>query len=640
MAAFIQGVNDLHTWCEANGKQNLLNEWYHENNRDILGLTPNIVARGSQIKAFWKCEHGHIWTASIKNRTSSGTKCPTCVKIANGEIGFKTWCTGDNKLDLLNEWDYEKNKNELALYADKVTKGSNTKVYWKCKEGHTWMDTVQHRTMANEKWKSRNCPYCGKTIASNKVIQSINDLETWCKENDRLDLLVEWEYDKNTKEFGVTPRTVARASHIKAHWKCERGHTWESAISYRTSNHSSGCTTCKPSSTSYQEQFIYAYLKQIFAQAIHRGKAFGAYEFDISIPEKKAVIEHQGYYYHRVTRDAEYSELEKVMLCKLYNVKLIEVVENPSARSKQVLVTGTTIEYKYESNGANQIKTLTRICECILEILGEKREDCCVNMQKVIHDANLYTKQCRTEDSFGYNYPELLNEWDYEKNEGIDPYKILHATHTNVDWICNKNPEHKWKTDVSSRTNKNHPTGCPRCAGMLEVNDIRTVYPKLYEEVNISKNTGIDAAKITIGSVAYIDWRCTKCGHEFEARAIDRTYCKSGCQKCGYNWYTGKLRWEDRRNKNSIKIIQPELFKEIRQELNGDTDLAQITCGTNKPVVWRCTKCSNEWSDRPVDRTYFRKGCTKCKFNWSTGRVEHAVRLGRDSIHKNKGWQR
>lgn len=31
----------------------------------------------------------------------------------------------------------------------------------------------------------------------NKLIQGVNDLEIWCKENGREDLLEEWDYEKN-----------------------------------------------------------------------------------------------------------------------------------------------------------------------------------------------------------------------------------------------------------------------------------------------------------------------------------------------------------------------------------------------------------------------------------------------------------
>lgn len=37
--------------------------------------------------------------------------------------------------------------------------------------------------------------------------------------------------------------------------------------------------------------------------------------------------------------------------------------------------------------------------------------------------------------SFGQAYPELLNEWNYNKNR-IDPYAITQKSHKRVWWKC------------------------------------------------------------------------------------------------------------------------------------------------------------------------------------------------------------
>ena len=47
---------------------------------------------------------------------------------------LKTWCEENNKLELLDEWNYEKNGD---LTPDNITKGSNRQVWWKCKNCNT-----------------------------------------------------------------------------------------------------------------------------------------------------------------------------------------------------------------------------------------------------------------------------------------------------------------------------------------------------------------------------------------------------------------------------------------------------------------------------------------------------------------------
>ena len=45
--------------------------------------------------------------------------------------------------ELLDEWDYEKN-NKLGIFPEKVSRGSNEKVWWICKKcGYEWMKRKQ-----------------------------------------------------------------------------------------------------------------------------------------------------------------------------------------------------------------------------------------------------------------------------------------------------------------------------------------------------------------------------------------------------------------------------------------------------------------------------------------------------------------
>lgn len=57
-------------------------------------------------------------------------------------------------------------------------------------------------------------------------------------------------------------------------------------------------------------------------------------------------------------------------------------------------------------------------------------------------------------------HPELLKEWDYQKNIGLDPRKLLPGSGKKVWWKCSR-CGHEWETIIASRT-KGH--GCPVCA--------------------------------------------------------------------------------------------------------------------------------------------------------------------------------
>ena len=121
----------------------LSKEWHYEKNKN---LTPNKVLPNSSKKVWWKCNKGHVWQAPINVR-NKGTGCPYCagVKLCI-ENSFLV-----NESELSKEWNYERNKD---LTPDKVSKGSNKKVWWRCTKGHEWQDTTSHRK------EGRRCPYC------------------------------------------------------------------------------------------------------------------------------------------------------------------------------------------------------------------------------------------------------------------------------------------------------------------------------------------------------------------------------------------------------------------------------------------------------------------------------------------------
>ena len=93
--------------------------------------------------------------------------------------------------ELIPEWS-EKN---LPLTPDKITFGSNKRVWWKGACGHEWETSVKARS------KGEKCPICSGA----RVIEGINDLAT-------LKPLLAQEWSKKNK---LKPTEVSVASHMK-----------------------------------------------------------------------------------------------------------------------------------------------------------------------------------------------------------------------------------------------------------------------------------------------------------------------------------------------------------------------------------------------------------------------------------------
>ena len=122
-------------------------------------------------------------------------------------------------LELIAEW----SDRHLPLPPDKITFGSNKKVWWKGACGHEWETSVKARS------NGEKCPICSGA----RVVTGINDLSTLKPE-----LASEWS-DKNEKK----PTEVMAFANSKAWWKCRTcGYEWNTLISTRSGG--SKCPCC------------------------------------------------------------------------------------------------------------------------------------------------------------------------------------------------------------------------------------------------------------------------------------------------------------------------------------------------------------------------------------------------------------
>ena len=88
--------------------------------------------------------------------------------------------------------------------------------------------------------------------------------------------------------------------------------------------------------------------------------------------------------------------------------------------------------------------------------------------------------------TFGNVHPELIKEWDYNKNT-IDPFKIGCGNHTRVWWKCS-NKGHEWQSTTS---NRHFGTGCPLCKSIVLKNgSICASLPEAYWHIVYSLYNG------------------------------------------------------------------------------------------------------------------------------------------------------
>jgi hypothetical protein len=142
------------------------------------------------------------------------------------------------------------------------------------------------------------------------------------------------------------------------------------------------------------------------------------------------------------------------------------------------------------------------------------------------------------ENNLGVKYPELVAEFDLEKNYPLTPYTVTPSSPKRFWWKCIKG--HEWQ---SSRVRLDVMQNCPYCVGKKATHDnnLSVTHPEVAKQYHPSKNV-ISVEKIRYGSRTRRWWICDE-GHEWEATVSSRSRKErpSGCPECSPTPRTSKI---------------------------------------------------------------------------------------------------
>ena len=197
--------------------------------------------------------------------------------------------------------------------------------------------------------------------------------------------------------------------------------------------------------------------------------------------------------------------------------------------------------------------------------------------------------------------PQLVREWDTEKNKDLDVNTIYANSKETVGWKCNKG--HKWETKVISRVIRN--SKCPYCSGRKAIsgqNDVATIYPKLALQFHPTKNDELMLNTLKESSGKKVWWVCEK-GHEWKSAINSRTKRGYGCPVCSNQKIVSGI--------NDLKTLFPEIAKEISPIGNEGIDLDTLPCKSIIPITWVCSK-GHHYKATIGKRTGRGDGCPYC----------------------------
>lgn len=393
----------------------LICEWDYEKNGNA---TPFTVSAGTDDKYWYKCIVNHSWLARTADR-KQGRGCPFCAGRAIDETNSLQTLFPN----LAAEWIIEKNDRKPT----EVGRGSDYEAWWRCPDKQHEYDMIVH-----ERTSGKNCPYC-----AGKRVNETNSLQTM-----RPDIAAEWCHELNEN---LKPTMVSEHSGKMVSWVCKDKHIWPATIDSRTGACGSGCPYCAGRMLTPERSLLalmpklakewnYEKNGELLPEHFSCGSGEKVLWICIERHEWPAVIGSRaqgagcpycsGLY---TTRDKSFGIIHADKMGIWHWEKNIDL--DPYA-----IACGSDI-------------WIWQICE-----LGHEEERQVKNVSQ-----GTTCQRCYQLDIM---FPELLNEWHYEKNGDLKPSDVSYGSGQEVWWLCDK--QHAYLAQVCGRTAKN-PRGCPIC---------------------------------------------------------------------------------------------------------------------------------------------------------------------------------
>lgn len=468
----------------------------------VVGRAPDFLSNFGKHIPIWICEcdkHHH----KIEYRAESvyNGKCPYC---SNDRllVGFNDLST--LYPDLSEEWDYEKNGE---LKPSQFTPRSHKKIWWKCKKcGDSWLTEIYVRV------KGHGCPYCANKKASSK-----NNLATVAP-----DLAAEWNYERNGT---LTPKDVAPNSPKAVWWRCSRGHEWKAKVQNRYLGRGCRICSAELKSSFPEQAIRYylsKYFKtesrfrienwevDIFLPDLNIGIEYDGLAWHLTseklidremrkndfikkssiklirVKETKSIQEdNNSTIFLNISKNGYvYSQLDNAIIRLLilltgkkesaFNINhqrdrtdiLSSYIKLTKENNLETEVKEATIFWDYEKNKELQPNQFTRNSN---HVVWWKCPTCGGSWEKSIiafskGDRCPYCSGHRLLPGFNdleTMFPEVANEWNYEKNGNMTPANTYARSSKRLWWVCAKG--HEWQQTLSARISKH--TGCPYCSG-------------------------------------------------------------------------------------------------------------------------------------------------------------------------------
>lgn len=350
-------------------------------------------------------------------------------------------------------WDYEKN-NPNRIYPYLFDCGSDVSAQWRCPAcRHEWASTIKHMTSHEQ------CPSCG--IEPCRICETKSPNVEEHHQINANEYLLMTRYPRIAREFDIrknAPMTLDRVSSLskdRLYWRCPQGHIWEASPFERSYNHVE-CPYCQGK----KEYNALDYNRPDIAKYWHPTKNGDLLPEDITCGSGKEVwwTCDAGHSFKTSPNvrcldgyscpvcsgqqaDSEYNSLGKLRpdIAKLWHpTKNGNMTpDNVTCGSNRLIWWKGDCGHEYQKTPAQMCKTEKKHCPY------------CNNQKLLVGFNDLETR-----------FPEIAQQWDCEKNNGVFPNEVPYFSSVLAYWKCDV-CGYEWQTTVHGRTSRN--SGCLKC---------------------------------------------------------------------------------------------------------------------------------------------------------------------------------
>lgn len=278
--------------------------------------------------------------------------------------------------------------------------------------------------------------------------------------------------------------------------------------------------------TSFSENVIAYYLSKV--TEVKQQAKFGKWSYDVFLPKFNTVIEYDGVYFHQYRKDLDE---RKSALLKDIDITLIKIKED---KIKDNYVDGDII---YVKDGHLENSRFQFALDVICRILSLPYVN--VNLEADTSSILAQSSGSQKRSMMIEMAPELIAEWDFEKNGDLKPEMVSACSHFQIWWTCKEG--HSYSLAPVLRTRQHQ--GCPYCAGkrvLRGYNDLSTNFPMIASEWHPKFNGNVTPDDVMAKSNRRFYWKCCTCGHEWVTSVCNRTVLNRGCPECGRKKRTGR----------------------------------------------------------------------------------------------------